>query len=96
MLTYIEEALPSTMHLPVSSEDTVHFYRYLHTHVLIAGKQCLLLIDIPIQDHAQQLKIHQVFNLIIPHGNLSACYNIDTKYLGISYDEMEAVEILEQ
>ena len=31
MLTHIEEALPSTMHLPVSSEDTVHFYRYLCT-----------------------------------------------------------------
>ena len=27
MLIHIEEALPSTMHLPVSSEDTLHFYR---------------------------------------------------------------------
>ena len=43
----------------------------------------------------QQLKIYQVFNLIIPHRNLSACYDIDTKYLGISYDEMKAVEISE-
>ena len=33
MLTHIEEALPSTMHLPVSSEDTLHFYRYLHIHM---------------------------------------------------------------
>ena len=33
MLLHIEEALPSTMHLPVSSEDTLHFYRYLHTHI---------------------------------------------------------------
>ena len=33
MLIHIEEALPSTMHLPVSSEDTLHFYRYLCTQV---------------------------------------------------------------
>ena len=55
MLIHIEEALPLTMHLPVSSEDTLHFYRYLHTHVLIAVKQFLLVIDAPIQDHTQQL-----------------------------------------
>ena len=42
MLTHIEEALPSTMHLPVSSEDTLHFYRYLHTHILITNKEFLL------------------------------------------------------
>ena len=56
----------------------------------------LLLIDVPIQDHAQQLEIYQVFNLVIPHGNLSACYNLDTKYFGITYDETKAVEMLEQ
>ena len=33
MLIHIEETLPSTMHLPVSSEDTFHFSRYLCTHV---------------------------------------------------------------
>ena len=27
MLSNIEETLPSTMHLPVSSEDTLHFYQ---------------------------------------------------------------------
>ena len=96
MLTHIEEALPSTMHLPVSSEDTLHLCRYLCTHILIADKQFLLLIDVPIQDCAQQLKIYQVFNLVIPHGNLSACYNIDSKYLGITYDDTKALEILEQ
>ena len=26
MLSHIEETLPSTLHLPVSSEDTLHFY----------------------------------------------------------------------
>ena len=35
-------------------------------------------------------------NLIIPLANLSACYNIDTKYLVITYDETKVVEILEQ
>ena len=35
MLLHIKETLPSTKHVPVSSEDALHFYRYLHTHVLI-------------------------------------------------------------
>ena len=35
-------------------------------------------------------------NLVILHRNLSACYTIDTKYLGITYDETKAVEISEQ
>ena len=48
MLAHIEETLPPTLHLPVSSEDTLHFYRYLHTYVLIAKKQFLLLTDEPI------------------------------------------------
>ena len=56
MLLYIEETLPSMLHLPVSPEDTLHFYRYLHTHVLIANKQFLLLIGIPIQDRSQFMK----------------------------------------
>ena len=38
MLSYIEETLPPMMHLPVSSEDTLHFYRYVCTHVLIANR----------------------------------------------------------
>ena len=50
MLLHISETLPSTLHLPVSPDDTLHFYRYLYTHVLIANKQFLLLIDVPIQD----------------------------------------------
>ena len=31
MLLHIEETLPLMLHLPVSSDDTLHFYRYLHT-----------------------------------------------------------------
>ena len=58
MLSHIEEPLPPTLHLPVSLEDTLHFYRYLCTHVLITNKQFLLLIDVPIQDQSQQLSIY--------------------------------------
>ena len=72
MLVHIEETLPPTLHLPVSSEDTLHFYRYLHTHVLIANKHFLLLIDVPIQDRSQQLSINKIFTLDIPHGNFTA------------------------
>ena len=68
MLLHIEEMLPSTMHLPISSEDALHFYRYLHTHDLIADKQFLLLFNVPIQDHAQQMEIFEVFNLDILFG----------------------------
>ena len=68
MLTHIEEVLPSIMHLPVTSEDTLYSCRYLCSHILIADEQFLLLIDIPIQDCTQQLEIYQVFNLVIPHG----------------------------
>ena len=49
ILKHIEETLPSTMHLPIASEYTLHFYRYLCIHILIADEQFLLLIDVPIQ-----------------------------------------------
>ena len=57
MLSHIEENPVSTLHFPVSSEDTLHFYQYLCTHVLISNKQFLLLINVPIQDRSQQLSI---------------------------------------
>ena len=50
-----ESELPSTMHFPISSYDTLHFYQYLYTHVLIVEGQYLLLTDVPIQNRAQQL-----------------------------------------
>ena len=96
MLIHIDTELSPTMHLPLSSDDTFDFYRYLCTHILVAEEHFLLLIDVPIQDHAQQLKIYQVFNLLIPKGNLSACYGIDNRYLGISHDGTTALEILVQ
>ena len=48
MLLYISDTLPPMLHLPVSPDDTLHFYRYLCTHILIENKQFLLLIDVPI------------------------------------------------
>ena len=67
MLQHITDTLPPTLHLPISPMDTLHFYRYLCTHVLIEDKQFLLLIDIPIQDRAWQITIQKVFTLDIPH-----------------------------
>ena len=87
MLKHIEEMLPSTMHLPISSEYGLHFYRYLCTNILIANEQFLLLTNVPIQDHAQEMEIYEVFNLDIPHGQ--------NKYLGITLDETSTVEISE-
>ena len=49
----VMETLILMLHLPVSSNDTLHIYKYLHAHVLIANKQFLLLIDVPIQDKSQ-------------------------------------------
>ena len=95
MPKHIEETLPSTMHLPISSEDTLHFYRYLHTHVLIAAEQFLLLINVPIQDHAQLIEVYEVLNLDIPHENFSTCYDTWNKYLGIPLDETSTIEISE-
>ena len=78
MLSHIEETLPSTLHLPVSTKDTLHFYWYLCTHVLMTDKQ---------------LSIYKIFTLDIPHGNFTACYDINTQYLRIIQDETMAVEI---
>ena len=33
MLIHIEETLPSMLHLPVSSDDTLHVYRSLHIYI---------------------------------------------------------------
>ena len=96
MLIHREETLPPMLHLPVSSDNTLHFYRYLHTHVLIANKQFLLLINVPIQDRSHQMTIYEIFTLDILHGNFTACYDITTKYLGITKDEAMAVELLSQ
>ena len=93
MLQHIVDTLPPTLHLPILPIDTLHFYRYLCTHVLIQNKQFLLLIDIPIQDRAHQITIHEVFTLDIPHGNYSAHYDISTKYFGVTKDATMGLEL---
>ena len=72
MLQHIADTLPPTLHLPISLEDTLHFYRYLCIHVLIKNKQFLLLIDVPIQDRSRQITIHQILTLNIPWELLSS------------------------
>ena len=93
MLQHIADTLPPTLHLPISQEDTLHFYRYLCTHILIENKQFLLLIDIPIQDRAHQITVHQVFTLDIPHRNYAVHYDINTRYFGVTKDVMMGVEL---
>ena len=93
MLQHIADTLPPTLHLPISPEDTLHFYRYLCTQVLIENKQFLLLIDTPIQNRAHQITVHQVFTLDIPHRNYSAHYDINTRYFGVSKDATMGVEL---
>ena len=93
MLQHIADSLPPTLHLPISPMDTLYFYRYLCTHVLIENKQFLLLNDIPIQDRACQITIHQVFTLDIPHGNYSAHYDINTQYFGVTKDATMGLEL---
>ena len=93
MLQHIADTLPPTLHLPISLVDTLHFYGHLRTHVLIGNKQFLLLIDIPIQDRACQMTIHQVFTLDIPHGNYSAHYDINTRYFGVTKDATMGFEL---
>ena len=94
MLQHIADTLPPTLHLPIAPEDTLHFYRYLHTHILIENKQILLLIGVPIQDRSCQITIHQILTLNIPHGNYSAHYDVHTKYFEVTKDVTMAVETL--
>ena len=93
MLQHIADTLPPTLHLPISPEDTLYFYRYLCTHILVENKQFFLLIDIPIQDRSCQITIHQILTLDIPQRNYSACYDVNTKYFGVTKDATMAVEL---
>ena len=95
MHRHIESELPSTMHLPISSDVTLHLYWYLLTHVWIAG-QFLFLINVPIQNRAEQLQIYKIVNLPVLHSNLSAQYKINHRYIGVTYDETKAVVIMDQ
>ena len=50
MLRHIKFQIPSIMHLPILSDDTLHFYWYLKTHMLVADGQLLLSMNVLIQD----------------------------------------------
>ena len=63
ILRHVKVQLHPVMHVPISSDNTLHFYRYLKTYILVAAGQFLLLTDVPIQDRAQQLQIYEIFNL---------------------------------
>ena len=96
MLYQIESELPPNMHLLIPSSDPLHFYRYLRMHILVEENQFLLLIDIPIQDRAQQIQIYQIINLPVPVGNYSMRYTMEMKYLGVTYDRTKAMDIPEE
>ena len=55
----------------------------------------MVLINVPIQDCAQQIEVYEVLNLDIPHRNFSAQYDILNKYLGITLIETSTIEISE-
>ena len=95
MLYQIESELLPNMHLLIPSSDLLHFYRYLRTHVLVEENQFLLLIDVPIQDRAQQIQIYQIINIPVSVGNYSMRYTMDNKYLGVTYDRTKAMDIPE-
>ena len=95
MLYQIESELPPNMHLPIPSSELLHFYRHLRTHMLVEENQFLLLIDVPIQDRAQQIQIYKIINLLVPVGNYSMRYTMDNKYLGVTYDRTKAKDIPE-
>ena len=95
MLRHMEVQQPLIMYLPISLDNTLHLYRYLKTHILVEEGQLLLLKDVPIQDRPQQLQIYEIFNLPVPHGDVSAKYKVNGKYLWITYDEMQTIVITE-
>ena len=95
MLRHIESQLPLIMHLPISLDNTLHFCRSQNPYAS-SRKQFILLIDVPLQDRAQHLQIYKIFNLPVLHGDMSVGYKINDKYIGITYDETQALVITEQ
>ena len=75
MLRHRESELPLPMHLPISLDDTLHFYRYLNTHVLIAEGQFLLLIDCAHTETEHNSSKYMKFSVYqFQNSNLSAQY----------------------
>ena len=46
MLKHIADTLPPMLHLPISLEETLHFYRYLCTHVLTLSTPHVTIVTI--------------------------------------------------
>ena len=66
------------MHLPISLDDTLHFFQNLNKQVLMEDNQFLLLINVPIQNRAQQLQIYEVLHLPVLHSYLLAHSKLTT------------------
>ena len=64
--------------------------------MLRADGQYLLLIDVPLQERANQLQTYEIFNLPVSHSGVSAQYKITKNYIGVTYDKTQAVMITEQ
>ena len=94
MLQHIADTLPPTLHLPISLRGHPALLQVpMYAHLDRKKKQFLLLIDIPIQDRACQITVHQIFTLDIPYGNYSAHYDINTRYFGVTKDVTMGVEL---
>ena len=97
---FTEDAKTHSWH-PTSNPVPTNFTTGHSTFLQVPAYSCLrlrtnsflLLIDIPIQVRACQITVHQVFTLDIPHGNYSACYDVNTKYFGVTKDVTMAVEL---
>ena len=63
--------------------------------MLVEENQFLPLIDVPIQDRAQQIQIYKIINLLVPVGNYSMRYTMDNKYLGVTYNRTKVMDIIE-
>ena len=98
-LSWIYKRCCYTYQIPYHLHCTYLFHQmipYTFTDIYIHmfwSRTILLLIDVPIQDRSQQITIHEVFTLSIPHRNFSAHFDISTKYLGITKDPTMAVEL---
>ena len=79
MFWHIESQPPLTIHLPISSDNTLHFFQYLKTQILIVDGQILLLIYMAIQDRKQQCQIYEIFNLPVQQSDRSDQYKINNK-----------------
>ena len=86
-LRHIESELPPRMHPPISSDNTLHFYLYLNTHVLIEMGSSYSFSIGPCKTEHNSFKIYKVSSLPVPHTYLSPEYKANNKYIGVRYDD---------